>query len=132
MTIRKHSTLKTSAWPAALAGSMALAMLLLPASLPAAQAKSPSPPVTVAKVASPQIRIENFAFNPTTVTVPVGATVTWTNDDGTLHTVTSATKVFSSAGLDEGGAFSYTFTTPGTYTYYCKLHPHMTGTIVVK
>ncbi len=132
MTIRKHPISTTVAWRTALAGTMTLATLLLPNFLPAAQAKSPSPPVTVAKVASPQIRIENFAFNPTTVTVPVGATVTWTNDDGTLHTVTSATKVFSSAGLDEGGAFSYTFTTPGTYTYYCKLHPHMTGTIVVK
>jgi plastocyanin len=132
MTIRKHSTLKTSAWSTALAGSMALATLLMPAVLPAAQAESPTPQVTVAKVASPQIRIENFQFAPAMVTVPVGTTVTWTNDDGTLHTVTSATKVFSSAGLDEGGAFSYTFTSPGTYTYFCKLHPHMTGTIVVK
>jgi plastocyanin len=132
MTARKHSTTKTSAWCTALAGTMTLATLLLPSFLPAAQTESPTPPVTVAKVASPQIRIENFQFNPTTVTIPVGTTVTWTNDDGTLHTVTSATRVFSSAGLDEGGAFSYTFTSPGTYTYYCKLHPHMTGTIVVK
>lgn len=132
MTVRKHFTTKTSAWCTVLGGTMALAALLLPSSLPAAQAKSPTPPVTVAKVASPQIRIENFQFNPTTVTVPVGTTVTWANIDGTLHTVTSATKVFSSPGLDEGGAFSYTFTSPGTYTYYCKLHPHMTGTIVVK
>ncbi len=132
MTIRRHSTLKTSVWPAALAGSMALATLLLPSFLSAAHAESPTPPVTVAKVAGPQVRIENFQFNPTTVTVPVGTTVTWKNDDGTLHTVTSTTKVFSSAGLDDGGVFSYTFTNPGTYTYFCKLHPHMTGTIVVK
>ncbi len=132
MNIRKHSTSTIVAWRTALAGTLALSTFLLPAALPAAQAESPSPPVTVTKVASPQIRIENFQFNPTTVTVPVGTTVTWTNDDGTLHTVTSTTKVFSSAGLDEGGVYSYTFTNPGTYTYFCKLHPHMTGTIVVK
>ncbi|HXZ43799.1 MAG TPA: cupredoxin domain-containing protein [archaeon] len=132
MTIRNHTTLKTFAWPTALAGTMALATLLMPAALPAAQSKSPTPQVTVAKVASPQIRIENFQFTPAAVTVPVGTTVTWTNDDGTLHTVTSTTKAFSSAGLDEGGVFSYTFTSPGTYSYFCKLHPHMTGTIVVQ
>ncbi len=130
MRVPEHPLTKPFGWRTALAGTAALVLLVLPASLPAAQA--PTPPVMVAKVAGPQIRIENFAFNPPTVTVPVGATVTWTNNDGTLHTVTSATKVFSSAGLDEGGVFAYTFTNPGTYTYYCKLHPHMTGTIVVK
>ncbi len=132
MPIRKHTTLNPSAWPTALAGSMALAMLLLPPFLLVAQANSSSLPVNVAKADAPQIHIENFQFTPTTVTVPVGTTVTWTNDDGTLHTVTSASKVFTSAGLDEGGVFSYTFTSPGTYSYFCKLHPHMTGTIVVK
>ncbi len=132
MTIRNHSTSTIFAWRTALAGTLVLSTFLLPAVLPVAQAESPTPPVTVAKVAGPQIRIENFQFAPATVTVTVGTTVTWKNDDGTLHTVTSATKVFSSAGLDEGGVFSYTFTSPGTYTYYCKLHPHMTGTIVVK
>ncbi len=132
MKIRKHSTSTIVAWRTALAGTLALSTFLLSAALPAAQAESPTPPVTVAKVAGPQIRIENFQFNPTTVTVPVGTTVTWKNDDGTLHTVTSTTKVFTSAGLDGGEVFSYTFTSPGTYTYFCKLHPHMTGTIVVK
>ena len=132
MTIRERSILKTFVWPAALVGSMALATLLVPTSQPAAQAKSPSLPMNVAKVDGPQVRIEEFHFNPGTLTIPVGTTVTWTNNDGTLHTVTSATKVFTSDGLDEGGAFSYTFTSPGTYSYYCKLHPHMTGTIVVK
>jgi plastocyanin len=111
---------------------MAFATLLLLTHVPVAQAKSSTPPATVAKVGSPQIRIENYQFTPATLTVPVGTTVTWTNDDGTIHTVTSATKEFTSAGLDDGAAFSYTFTNPGTYTYYCKLHPRMTGTIVVK
>ncbi len=132
MTIRKHSTPQRVAWRTALTEIMALATLLLPASLLVAQTKSLTPLVAVAKVASPQIRIENFQFNPTTMAVPVGTTVTWTNDDGTLHIVTSATKVFSFAGLDEGGVFSYTFTSHGTYSYYCKLHPHMPGAIIVK
>ena len=132
MTIRKRSILKTFVWPTALAGSMALATLLVPTLQPAAQTKSPTLPMNVAKADGPQVRIEEFHFTPATLTVPVGTTVTWTNNDGTLHTVTSATKVFTSAGLDDGGAFSYTFTSPGTYSYFCKLHPHMTGTIVVK
>lgn len=132
MRIPERTVAKPFGWRTALAGTAALVVLVLPASLPAAQAKAPTPPVMVAKVAGPQVRVENFSFNPPTVTVPVGTTVTWTNNDGTLHTVTSATKVFSSAGLDEGGTFSYTFPSPGTYSYYCKLHPHMTGSIIVK
>ena len=132
MTIRKRCILKATVWPIALAGSMALATLLVLTLQPAAQAKPPNLPLNVAKVDGPQVRIEDFYFTPATLTIPVGTTVTWTNNDGTLHTVTSATKVFTSDGLDEGGAFSYTFTSPGTYSYYCKLHPHMTGTIVVK
>jgi len=132
MRIPEPTVARPFGWRTALAGIAALVLLVSPASLPAAQAQAPTPPVLVAKVADPKIRIENFAFNPPTVTVPVGSTVTWTNNDGTLHTVTSATKVFSSAGLDQGGVFAYTFTNPGTYPYYCKLHPHMTGMIVVK
>ena len=132
MTIRRGSTPKVVVWRTALAGTAAQALMALPASLPAAQAKAATPAMMVAKVAGPQVHIENFAFSPATLTVPVGTTITWTNDDGTLHTVTSTTKVFTSAGLDGGGTFSYTFTSPGTYSYYCKLHPHMTGTIVVK
>ncbi len=125
-------TCKPFAWRTALAGTAALALLVAPATLPAAQAKSPTPPVMVRTVAGPQISIQNFEFSPATVDVPAGSTVTWTNNDGELHTVTSSENVFASPGLDADETFSYTFSTPGTYTYYCKLHPHMTGTIVVK
>jgi plastocyanin len=79
-----------------------------------------------------QVVIEQFAFTPAALTVPVGATVTWTNKDGTIHTVTSTTKAFASDGLDQGGTFSHTFTAPGTYPYSCKLHPRMTGTVTVQ
>jgi len=64
--------------------------------------------------------------------VPVGTTVTWTNEDDMVHTVTSTTKVFSSSELNTGQSFSYTFTTPGTYPYFCALHPRMTATVIVK
>ncbi len=132
MTIRERFTLKTFAWRAPLAGTAALALLVLPASLWATQAKSPTLPVKVAEVTGAKISIENFKFSPATVTVPAGSTVIWTNNDGELHTVTSSENVFASPGLDADETFSYTFSTPGTYTYYCKLHPHMTGSIVVK
>ncbi len=91
--------------------------------------------LSLAHAAAPltqQVQIEQFKFTPATLTVPVGTTVNWTNKDGTLHTVTSTTKVFASDGLDQGGTFSYTFTTPGTYPYSCKLHPQMTGTVTVQ
>ncbi len=79
-----------------------------------------------------EVWISSSGFDPATLTVAVGTTVTWTNNDGEPHTVTSSAKLFSSSGLEEGEGFSYTFASPGTYTYYCQLHPHMTGTIVVK
>ncbi len=79
-----------------------------------------------------QITIDQFKFTPAALTVPVGTTVTWTNKDDTVHTVTSNTKAFGSEALDQGGTFSYTFTAPGTYAYFCKLHPRMTGTVTVQ
>ncbi len=129
MTLWTRSTLCFFVSRTAPVAAAALALLVPAATLSAAQV---TPPAMVAKVDGPEIHIQNFGFNPPTLTVPVGTTVTWTNTDGTIHTVTSATKVFTSDGLDQGGAFSYTFKTPGSYTYFCKLHPQMTGTIVVK
>lgn len=139
MMAQDASTWKSSAWRAAVMGGALLALLMNATWAPAAQPSSANRPQKVAKAAatvvaaaSPQITIENFKFNPATLTVPVGTTVTWTNHDGEPHTVTSSTKLFSSKGLEQGERFSYTFSTPDTYIYYCALHPHMTGTIVVK
>jgi plastocyanin len=80
------------------------------------------------------VAIENFAFDPPTLTVAPGTRVTWVNKDEEPHTVTSADKdvPFKSAGLDTRDKFSFTFTKPGTYKYFCSIHPHMVGTIVVK
>ena len=78
------------------------------------------------------MKIDNFAFAPQRVVVKAGTTVTWINDDDIPHTVASSTKLFKSNALDTEDKFSFTFTTPGAYEYFCSLHPHMTGTIVVE
>jgi plastocyanin len=80
-----------------------------------------------------RVEIHGFAFSPKTLSVPVGARVTWTNSDDEPHVVTSAGSVFtSSKALDTGDSFSTTFQKPGTYAYYCSIHPMMVGTIIVQ
>lgn len=79
-----------------------------------------------------QVNILNYKFDPETLTVPAGTTVTWVNHDEVPHSVMSSDKRFtSSGGLDTGESYSYTFTQAGTYAYYCSLHPFMTGKVVV-
>jgi plastocyanin len=85
-----------------------------------------------AQAADTNIIIDQFTFTPQRVTVKAGATVAWINDDDIPHTVASSTKVFKSKALDTSDKFSFTFTTPGVYKYFCSLHPHMTGAIVVE
>jgi plastocyanin len=82
--------------------------------------------------ADTEVKIDNFTFNPATITVKAGTTVTWTNGDDIPHTVVGTTKVFKSNVLDTDGKFSFTFTTPGSYEYFCSLHPHMKASIVVE
>jgi plastocyanin len=78
------------------------------------------------------VKIDNFVFGPQAITVPVGTTVTWTNSDDIPHTAVSTDGVFKSKVLDTDEKFSYTFTKAGTYSYYCSVHPKMTGQVVVK
>jgi amicyanin len=78
-----------------------------------------------------EVKIDNFSFTPKSLTVAVGTAVTWTNRDDIPHTATSTEKKFASPVLDTDQAFSYKFTEPGSYPYFCKIHPTMTGTIVV-
>ena len=87
---------------------------------------------TPARADNMEVKIDNFTFNPQQVTVKVGTTVTWTNDDDIPHLVVSQTPLFKSNALDTNDTFSFTFTTPGSYAYFCSLHPHMTGSIVVE
>jgi plastocyanin len=113
------TTLRNAVIAAALGAAAAplLAALALPAGAPDAPAV---------------VGIDNFTFNPRQLTVKAGATVSWTNEDDIPHTVAAVNREFKSKAMDTGDAYSFTFTTPGTFAYFCSLHPHMTGTIVVE
>ncbi len=132
MTRQDRVTFGGFAGRAAAAG-VVVAALLGPAALsPAAHAGAVPPMTRLAKVESPSVTIDNFSFSPATLTVPSGTTVTWTNQDDMVHTVTAADRAFSSQGLETGDTYAHTFTAPGTYTYFCALHPRMTATVIVK
>jgi plastocyanin len=90
--------------------------------------------VQVAAVEPNTITIDNFSFGPQSLTVAPGTTVTWINHDDEPHTVVNAgnPRAFKSAALDTDDKFTFTFDKPGTYEYFCSIHPHMTGTVVVK
>lgn len=82
--------------------------------------------------AAAEVKIDNFSFSPATLTVAVGATVTWTNNDDIPHTVVSTDKVFKSKVLDTGEKFTFTFAKAGEYPYFCSIHPKMTGKVLVQ
>ncbi len=104
-----------------------IVMLLLFAGSPMVAANADQP-----SAATAEVKIDNFSFGPQTLTVPVGATVTWTNRDDIPHTVVSTDGVFKSKVRDTDEKFSYTFDKAGTYPYYCSIHPKMTGKVVVQ
>ena len=107
-------------WMFPLAGLLVLGWVAL-------VAVSPTPVLAQAQA----VTIVNFAFQPASLEVPVGTTVTWTNQGSAPHTVTADDGSFDSGTLQPGGTFSMTFDTPGTFTYHCEIHPNMMGTIVV-
>jgi plastocyanin len=79
------------------------------------------------------ITIDNFTFTPPELTVAVGTTVKWVNHDDIPHSVVNKDKLFrSKAALDTDDSFSYTFASAGTFDYFCGLHPHMVGKVIVK
>lgn len=114
------------------------------AGAPAADGPTPVPPSALSTIppanpphptdanGGPQVTIENFNYVSATVTVPAGTTVVWTNADDVQHTVTASDNSFSSPPVDTNGQYSYTFSTPGTYTYFCAIHPFMAGKVVVQ
>jgi plastocyanin len=102
-------------------GALLLALTLLAALIPDARAVAPA-----------SVDIRDSKYLPSTLTVPVGTTVRWTNHDEETHTVTATAGGFGSLGLDLDETYTYTFTAPGTYSYGCDLHPFMSGTIVVE
>ena len=78
------------------------------------------------------VMIDNFTFTPPELTVTVGTTVKWLNRDDIPHTVVDKNKAFRSKALDTDDAYSFTFVNAGTFDYFCSLHPHMVGKIIVK
>jgi plastocyanin len=104
----------------------ALLALSLATAAPAAPTAAPSGPAADATV-----HIANFAFRPPTVKIHTGQTVLFVNDDNDAHTVTAKDKSFDSGGLDTHDSWTHTFTKPGTYEYFCALHPYMKAVVVV-
>jgi plastocyanin len=100
---------------------------------PSMSQTNPAPAANTPAVAE-KVVIDNFAFKPATLTIPVGGTVTWVNQDDVPHTATASVKprAFDSGSLDTDQQYSFTFKTPGRYEYFCAVHPHMTGVIIVK
>ena len=85
-----------------------------------------------AQDASDVITIDNFTFTPKDLTVAVGTTVKWVNHDDIPHTVVAKKTTFRSKALDTDDSYSFTFTSAGTFDYFCGLHPHMVGQVIVK
>jgi plastocyanin len=121
-----RTMLAKNVWVAGFIWAVIIAVVPLLGGSPSATAADP-PSTTNAEV-----KIDNFSFGPQTITVPVGATVTWTNRDDIPHTSVSTDGVFKSKVMDTDEKFSYTFAKVGTYGYYCTIHPKMTGQVVVK
>lgn len=85
-----------------------------------------------AQDATDVITIDNFTFSPKELTVAVGTTIKWVNRDDIPHTVVEKKTTFRSKALDTDDSYSYTFTSAGTFDYFCGLHPHMVGQIIAK
>jgi plastocyanin len=111
--------------------SFPLALWLL--ATPAAAAATPNATTTpnASGTATATVHIQNFAYHAAKLTVHAGDTVLFVNDDDDAHTVTASDKSYDSGGLDTGETFRRTFTKPGTYTYFCALHPYMKAVVVV-
>jgi plastocyanin len=118
--------IRRNAWFAGLVAPLLIAIALLLPGSPSLAASSQSSPTTAA------VTIDNFSFTPAELTVSVGTTVIWTNRDDIPHTIVSNDGVFKSKVRDTDETFSFTFDKAGTYSYFCSVHPKMTGKIVVQ
>jgi plastocyanin len=84
------------------------------------------------KMASSEVSVDNFTFGPASITVAANSTVTWVNRDDVPHVIASTDGLFRSKALDTDDKFSFTFAKPGTYPYFCAVHPKMVGKIIVR
>ena len=114
---------------AAYRGTIVVTDAAVPATPP--PASTPPPANTPPAPSTAAVHLAGAQFSPTTVTVAVGGTVTWTNNDASKHTVTADDASFDSATLNSGATFAHTFTAPGTYPYGCDFHGNMRGTVIV-
>jgi plastocyanin len=118
--------MKKRSWIFCVAASVAASMVLALAALPTVQKSIAAGPPTI------DVKIDNFSFAPATLTVKAGTQITWTNGDDIPHTVVSDDKSFKSKVLDTDEKFTFTASQPGTYSYFCSIHPKMTGKLVVE
>jgi plastocyanin len=118
---KRNSKQRNSKWILCIAAStvLSLAALTVPKSMAA------DPPTV-------NVKIDNFSFTPATLTVKAGTQITWTNADDIPHTVVSDSQEFKSKVLDTNETFTFTPSKPGTYSYFCSIHPKMTGKVVVE
>ena len=113
-----------------------VALLFLAACAPKTGPTPAGPLPPISSTAAPAsgetaVTIANFAFDPATLTVTIGTTVKWTNQDSAGHTVTADDNSWSSGNLNQGDSYSHTFTQAGTYAYHCGVHPSMKATLIV-
>ena len=87
---------------------------------------------TESKAMAATINVDNFSFSPATLTVTAGTTVTWTNHDDIPHNIVERDQKFKSKALDTDDSYAHTFAEPGTYEYFCGLHPKMVGKVIVE
>jgi plastocyanin len=152
MSTHANSVHRPPGWRTALGALVLVGILPLTGCAPTAAAtispasglSTPVPPAALATLPPPKpahpadtsgglaVSIENFNIVPATLTVPAGTTVVWTNHDDVEHTVTASDNGFTSTALQTDGQFSYTFTTPGSYSYFCAIHPFMTAKVIVQ
>ena len=109
--------------------ALALAVILVTAGC--SSASSPASSAATSGGSGNAVSIAGFNFQPATITIKAGTTVTWTNNDNATHTVTADDGSFGSAKLGSGATFSQTFATAGTFTYHCSIHSAMKATVIV-
>ena len=124
-------------------GAVTLAAIVSVMTLTGAAASSPSAPQAGTEMApaaategtagsAVEVKIDNFAYTPGTITVKAGTQITWINRDDIPHTVDSTQGKFKSSAMDTDDKFQFRFTEPGEYPFYCRMHPKMTGKVIVQ
>jgi plastocyanin len=118
--------MKRIKWVVALSTTILSTVVIMAISSPKLAVRADSKPAL-----GTEVKIDNFSFGPD-LKIAAGTTVTWTNHDDVPHVVASDTNIFKSKALDTDDRYSYTFTKPGTYVYYCTVHPKMTAKVIVQ